>query len=185
MKDIGELNNSLWSGHSALVGKVKRSWQDTGYVWSYFGKGIKGRRNYLKFVEQGIPQGRRPAMVGGGLVRSLGGWSAVLGLRARSDRQQSDQRILGDGEFVQGVWEEMDERGKDNLRVNRQKMGLGDLAERVCGVHGVSVKELRAGSRRRGVVRARQDLGVTSSCVTRVASQEERLEDLQVRYKIR
>jgi hypothetical protein len=204
VKDIGELNNSLGSGHSALVGKVKRAWQDTGYVLSYFGKGIKGRRNYLKFVEQGIPLGRRPEMVGGGLIRSLGGWSAVLGLRARSDRQQSDQRILGDGEFVQAVWEEMDERGKDNLRVNRQKVGLGDLAERVCGVHGVSVNELRAGSRRRGVVRARQDfsqaagkllgyagaevgryLGVTSSCVTRVASQEERLEDLQRRYKIR
>jgi hypothetical protein len=28
-------------------------------------------------------------------------------------------------------------------------------------------------------------LGVTSSCVTRVASREDRLEDLQVRYKIR
>ena len=68
----------------------------------------------------------------------------------------------------------------------------------------MSVNELRAGSRRRQVVRSRQDfsqaavkmlgyagaevgrhLGVTSSCVTRVASQEERLEDLQVRYKIR
>lgn len=44
----------------------------------------------------------------------------------------------------------MDERGKDKLRVNRQKMGLGELAERVSGVPGVSVNELRAGSRRRG-----------------------------------
>ena len=45
---------------------------------------------------------------------------------------------------------EMDAKGKDNLRVNGQKMGLGELAERVCGVHGVSENELRAGSRRRG-----------------------------------
>jgi hypothetical protein len=41
--------------------------------------------------------------------------------------------------------------------MDRQKMGLGELAERVCGVHGVRVNELRAGSRRGEVVRARQD----------------------------
>lgn len=73
VKDIEELNDSLWSGHSALVGKVKRPWQDTGYVLSYFGKGIKGRRKYLKFVEEGVPLGPRPEMVGRGLARSLGG----------------------------------------------------------------------------------------------------------------
>jgi len=203
VKDIKELNSCPWSGHSAIVGRVKRAWQDTGYVLSYFGKGIMARRNYIKFVAEGVPLGRRPEMVGGGLVRSLGGWSEVLALRGRNDRQVSDQRILGDGEFVQGIWREMDERGRENLRVNRQKMGLGELAERVCGMHGVSVNELRAGSRRRGVIGARNDfsqvavkllgyggaevaryLGVTSSCVTRVASQERRLDDLQIRYNI-
>jgi hypothetical protein len=95
------------------------------------------------------------------------------------------------------------ERGKNNLRVNRQKMSLRELAESVSAIHGVSMNELRAGSRRRGILKARQDfsqvavkllgyagaevsryLGVTSSCVTRIASQEERLEDLRTRYKI-
>ena len=203
VKDIKELNSCPWSGHSAIVGRVKRAWQDTRHVLSYFGTGIKARRNYVQFVAEGVPFGRRPEMVGGGLVRSLGGWSEVLALRGRDDRQVSDQRILGNGEFVQGVWREMDERGKENLRVNRERMGLGELAERVCGVHGVSVKELRAGSRRHGVIGARSDfsqvavqllgyagaevaryLGVTSSCVTRVASQEGKLEDLQIRYNI-
>lgn len=204
VKNIDELNDSLWSGHSALVGKIKRPWQDTAYVLSCFGKGKKRRRNYLKFVEEGVPLGRRPEMVGGGLVRSLGGWSEVLGLRARAGRRISDQRILGDGEFVEAVWKEMDERGKDSLRVGRQKMSLGELGEKVSAVHGVSINELRAGSRRQEVIRARKNfsqlavkllgyagaeagryLGVTSSCVTRVASQEERLEELQVLYNIR
>jgi len=127
-----------------------------------------------------------------------------MALRSRNDKQLSDQRILGDGEFVQAMWKEMDERGKENLRVNRQRLGLGELAERVCGGHGVSVNELRAGSRRHGVIRARGDfskvavnllghagaevarfLGVTGSCVTRVASQEGRLEDLRIPYRIR
>jgi hypothetical protein len=185
------------------VGKVKRPWQDTSYVLSYFGKGAKRHRNYMRFVEEGVLLGKRPELGGGGLVRSLGGWSEVMALRSRNDKQLSDQRILGDGEFVQATWKEMDERGKENLRVNRQKLGLGELAERVCGRHGVSVNELRAGSRRHGVIRARGDfskaavnllgyagaevarfLGVTGSCVTRVASQEGKLEDLQIRYKI-
>ena len=204
VKDMKELNGYRWSGHSALVGKGMRPWQDTRYVLSYFGKGAKGRRNYMRFVEEGIPLGKRPELVGGGLVRSRGGWSEVMALRARNDRQASDQRILGDGEFVEAMWREIDDRGKDNLRVNRQKMGLGELAERVCRANGVSVNELRGGSRRHGVIRARNDfsqvavkilgyagaevaryLGVTSSCVTRAASQEGRLEDLEIRYDIR
>jgi len=32
VKDLKELDRSLWSGHSALVGKVKRQWQNTDYV---------------------------------------------------------------------------------------------------------------------------------------------------------
>jgi hypothetical protein len=40
VKDILELNQSLWSGHSALMGKVKREWQKTEYVLSFFGQNI-------------------------------------------------------------------------------------------------------------------------------------------------
>ncbi len=203
VKDMEELNHSPWSGHSVLAGKVKRDWQNTRYVLSYFGKGKKGRRNYLNFVEEGVGLGRRPEMVGGGLVRSLGGWSEVLALRVRKGRQPSDQRILGDGEFVEAMWKDMDERRKENFRVSGQRMSLAELVERISGEHGVSVNELRAGSRRRDVRRAREEfshvavkllgysgaevgryLGVTSSCVTRIASYEQDLNDLQIRYGI-
>ena len=55
VKDIKELNSCPWSGHSAIVGRVKRAWQDTRYVLSYFGKGIMARRNYTqKGVSPGI-----------------------------------------------------------------------------------------------------------------------------------
>ena len=43
--------------------------------------------------------GRRLELVGGGLIRSLGGWSEVLALRGRGEKQRSYQRILGDSEF--------------------------------------------------------------------------------------
>ena len=62
--------------------KKKRSWQDIGYVLSYFGKSLcEALKRYLKYVESGIEQGRRPELVGGGLIRSLGGWKAVKNAR--------------------------------------------------------------------------------------------------------
>jgi REP-associated tyrosine transposase len=42
-------------------------------------------------------------LVGGGLIRSLGGWSAVRALRGMSERIKGDERILGDGGFVEEV----------------------------------------------------------------------------------
>ena len=40
VENIIELDQSLWSGHSALMGKVKREWQNSEYVLSFFGQNI-------------------------------------------------------------------------------------------------------------------------------------------------
>jgi hypothetical protein len=87
VKDIKELNRNPWSGHSALTGKVKRKWQNTKYVLSFFGSSGNSRKNYLRYVKKGIDQGRRPELVGGGLIRSMGGWSAVLAIRRSGERE--------------------------------------------------------------------------------------------------
>jgi len=190
VKDIEELNRSPWSGHSGLMGYVKRPWQDTGYILSFFGKGRGRKKNYLNFLEQGIALGSRSELVGGGLIRSLGGWAEVMGLRRRRERQLSDQRILGDGDFVETVLTEMDNVGRENLRFGAKRTHLSLLAKRVCSVHKVSVGEIRSGSRRHEIVEARRMfswlavkelgysgaevaryLGVTTSCVTRAISE--------------
>jgi len=190
VKDLRELNDCPWSGHSALMGNMGgREWQSRDYVLSYFGRGRGGRRNYLKFVEEGILLGRKPELVGGGLVRSLGGWSSVIALRRRGQKQVSDERILGDGDFVETLLAESGSMGKENLRIGQKKVSLWSLAEVVCKEHGVDLKELRSGSRRHVVVEARQELsrlavmeygysgaevarylGVTNSCITRPLS---------------
>lgn len=74
--DIKELNKYPYSGHSVLMVNKKREWQDTTYVLSYFGR-KDSRKNYFSYVKKGIDQGRIPELVGGGMVRSLGGWSAI------------------------------------------------------------------------------------------------------------
>ena len=35
------------------------------------------RKLYYEYVKEGIGQGRRPELVGGGLIRSLGGWDVI------------------------------------------------------------------------------------------------------------
>ena len=45
VKNLKELGRNPWSGHSALIGKVKRKWQNTGYVLSYFGSAKNAKKN--------------------------------------------------------------------------------------------------------------------------------------------
>ena len=46
VKDIIDLGQSPWSGHSALMSKVKREWQNSEHVLSFFGQNRYQRRNY-------------------------------------------------------------------------------------------------------------------------------------------
>jgi hypothetical protein len=127
--------------------------------------------------------------VGGGLVRSLGGWSAVRALRGRGEKQEFDERILGDGEFVESVLAEAGVQREGGMKSRPKKRKISNLAEKVCRGLGVSLTELRSGSRRHEVVEARGELsrvavmehgysgaevarymGVTNSCITRSLS---------------
>ena len=83
---------------------------------------------YNRFVEQGITQGKRKELVGGGLIRSLGGWSQVLSLRRRGENVASDQRILGSSEFVKTLLEKVSEREKEALRFGTNVTDLASLA---------------------------------------------------------
>jgi len=65
--------------------------RDTKYVLSYFGKKVsESRKGYLLYVKKGIDQGRRPELTGGGLVRSLGGWSMIKKLRLKGQKTISE-----------------------------------------------------------------------------------------------
>jgi putative transposase len=139
---MAELSRYPWSGHSALMGKVKREWQDTDCVLSLFGQDRYRRRDYEKYVQKGAALGRRPELVGGGLVRSLGGWSEVLALRSRGEKRRSDQRILGDSEFVQDIISGLVGLVKKNLRLSGQRIDMEALAQQVCRKYDISLAEL-------------------------------------------
>lgn len=44
--------------------------------------------------------GRRPDLTGGGLLRSVGGWRELRSAREAGMFFESDERILGDSDFV-------------------------------------------------------------------------------------
>ena len=57
------------------MGEVKRDWQDSGTILSYFSpKQKRAVLLYEQFVAEGIALGNRPELVGGGLIRSLPGY---------------------------------------------------------------------------------------------------------------
>ena len=65
----------------------------------------------------GVAQGRRRDLVGGGLVRSLGGWAEAEKLRLKGQEHiKSDERILGDSDFVDSVLAGAEEHYCGNAR---------------------------------------------------------------------
>jgi putative transposase len=104
VKHIRGLNIFKYSGHSAIMGKYKVDWQNVKDILALFGdKKGTARRMYGQFVEQGAGHGRRPDLMGGGLIRSVGGWRGVKELRKSNTFFKSDERILGGSDFVETV----------------------------------------------------------------------------------
>jgi hypothetical protein len=99
-----ELATYSYCGHRALLGKTAPGFQDVGYIMNLFGRRIpEARRRYLEFAKKGVAAGRRPDLIGGGLVRSVGGWSALRAMRKAESRMKGDERILGEGDFVETI----------------------------------------------------------------------------------
>ncbi len=156
VKTLGELDVYPWSGHSVLVGKNRNDWQERDYVLRQFDKREgKAVQAYRKFVEEGIRLGRRPELVGGGLIRSLGGWSRVMSLRDKGEKMEHDSRILGDGEFVQGIMQEANERVKRQMKNRRGEGGVAGVIKKLCKEAGIEETELREGGQRRKVSEVR------------------------------
>jgi putative transposase len=50
VEDLSPLNKDPYCGHSSIMGKEDRTWQDVKYVLGYFGKTVKrARKSYLSY----------------------------------------------------------------------------------------------------------------------------------------
>ena len=159
VKSMKELDKYPWCGHSALMGKVEYGWQDIAYVLEWFDKRVKQARQFYRgYIEKGLAIGRQPHLVGGGLVRSAGGWSEIKALRRIGNMQRGDQRILGSGPFVESILSEAELSKKYRLANLDRKRKASELIEDCCQESGVSIEALGGGSRLRPVTRVRREL---------------------------
>jgi REP element-mobilizing transposase RayT len=157
--DLGQMDRYPWSGHAVLMGRVNHPWQDADGVLAWFGsRKQEASKAYRAYVAEGIPLGRRPELVGGGLVRSLGGWSQVRTMRAVEMRTQADERILGNGDFVERMLREAEERIKRQVPISRRLAQARQYIERECAGRGINIAELLGVSRRAPIARLRQTL---------------------------
>jgi putative transposase len=154
--DMDGLGRYSYSGHSAIMDLRKRSWQDTDTVLEYFGtRRGPSQKKYLEYVMEGVAQGRRPDLVGGGLIRSLGGWAAVEELRKRSGRFKGDERILGNSDFVEEVLKASEEKMQKRYELRADGFDLEKILKRVEDLLNVSLEEIKGRGRYPKVVEAR------------------------------
>jgi REP element-mobilizing transposase RayT len=151
-----ELRGFAFCGHGVILGSSRVAWQDTDYVLKMFaGKRRPARQRYEEYVKRGIGKGRRPELTGGGLIRSLGGWSAVKAMRREDAYQKGDERILGDGDFVQEVLSAAAERLERRYRLAAEGYDFSRLVARVAELTDVPIDRLVTPDRSRSISQAR------------------------------
>jgi len=172
VKDLKVLEKYPFSGHPVILGKRKNSWQDAGYVLKLFGSNKStARRGYRQFVEKGVALGKRPDLVGGGLIRSYGGWSTVKSFRKMKSYQKGDERILGNSDFVEQVLAAAEEKMKRKYLIRARGMDLEELAHRIAELLKIKPEDVWAAGKYRRTVEARSllcfwattELGITQS----------------------
>jgi REP element-mobilizing transposase RayT len=147
--DLRELERYRYCGHGVILGTIRNDWQDRDEVLAQFGaREGEAKGAYRRYVEEGVALGRRPELVGGGLVRSFGGWSEVKSLRQRGAKELSDERILGSGNFVERIMKEAEARWQRPQVARERNKKVERWMVEVCKKHQVSITELRSGSRR-------------------------------------
>ena len=159
VKDLKALKKYRWCGHSALMGKAEAIFQDTAYVLKLFDQSFKqARRAYEGYVSKGVKQGRRPDLIGGGLLRSVGGWAKLRGFRDIGVRIKGDERILGSSDFVERVLKEADEQLEEKYRLQVRVISLQALVEKVAHYYKIDPENLKSASKERPVTKARRAL---------------------------
>ncbi len=141
------------------MGKAERRWQNVDYVLKLFERShSRAIRRYREFVKEGIADGRRTDLVGGGLTSSAGGWSALRTLRRQPFRMKEDERILGDGRFVEKVLRRAGKNLERRYAIKAQKYDFNWLVRQVAEALDMQPDDVLAPGRYKNAVKARSVL---------------------------
>jgi len=147
--DLKGLERYPYCGHGTILGAQANPWQDSESVLAQFGRrDSEAKEAYRRFVAEGVALGRRPELVGWGLTRTAGGWFEVRSQRQRGGRELRDDRILGSAGFAERILREADARTVWQHAAKNGNRNAERVVAAACKKNGVSLTELRSGSRR-------------------------------------
>lgn len=138
VSSLSALDRYRYCGHSALMNNHPWEWQAIDEVLGRFGRQAgSARKAYLRYLQEGIPNVKTlpTDLLGGGLLESL---REHLGsLDREEDRTLFDPRVLGESDFVQRVWQQVDEREERAQVLKRRGVDLRDAAKRIAQACGI------------------------------------------------
>jgi len=89
------------------------------------------------------------------LIRSVGGWAAAKALRKANAFQKGDERILGDGDFVEAVLSEANEAYERKYRLIAKGIDVDTVTQKVAQIVGIEPTQVWAAGKHLKVVQAR------------------------------
>ena len=187
IQDLEALRICRWCGHGTLMGNQEYSWQNCKDVWDYFGRKKKQAIvKYEQFIADGITQGNRPELVGGGLRRSQ-----AKEPDSQKHPEAYDERILESGDFVEQILQQVEMDDQSFASHEKQQKGE-ECLKRICKKFSITPQELQSGGRRQAVSSTRavlakelvstfgwtstataKKLGVSVSAITKIISRME------------
>jgi REP element-mobilizing transposase RayT len=176
VSDLNKLERYPYCGHSVLLGHNVNNWQSVDETLMLFGEKMSAaRRRYREFVKKGLNQGRRPELVGGGLIRSIGGWQAFKALNRTDTHLKSDERILGDSDFVEKVLKKAQEKRERQYQLEADGFNIDQVAQRVAAILGVKCEQVWEKGKHPQTVKARsllcywvvRELGISATELAR------------------
>jgi len=81
-------------------------------------------------------------------------------MRCTGNRELSDERILGSGEFAERMLKEASAKVKYQFTESERMQKADEFMTVVCHKENVNITELRSGSRRKNVSRVRTQLAI-------------------------
>jgi len=175
VSDLATLETYRYGGHSAAMRKRFCEWLDSDTVLGHFSD-LRGtaRLRYAKFIEDGVDQGERPDLEGGSVVRGVAGWKDAEDLDDAT-RFHSDERILGDSDFVAKVLKLAQEQLDRRTKLRTEGCDLDNLCTHVGLIFDVAPEDILKPGKYRGRVKARsvvsyfavRELGITATDLAR------------------
>ena len=135
---LDDLDAYQWSGHAVIMGRRVVAGQNEDEVLLRFATRKEiARRKYRSFLEDGLHQGKRDELVGGGLRRSRK-------LSGSEEHEAYDERILGSGDFVERLQQETQLSEFATVTVS-----VDEIIRRVSPLFSIEPMSLRQGGKRK------------------------------------